>query len=116
MNEAYKMEIYKGLLFAISAGFLGGLLYCAVQDYFTQSRNNQVRSFKARLMQYVFSGLLYGFFAGIVAGIALEYNSISIENIKNVNQSSIPIAIFYPPVSSAIEELINIFFRRNENR
>jgi hypothetical protein len=106
MNDAYRMEIYKSLLFVTNAGFFGGIFYSVVEDFFHRIRGDQRRSFKDSVLMYVFSGSLYGLYAITVAGVAIESNSISMENIKNVTRFIIPLAILYPPISAALLKLI----------
>lgn len=117
LSEAYKAELYKSLMLAGLAGFLGGILSCSVQRYFTQTVSNQATSFKKLVVQYIANGVFYSFSAVIFVYSFFRSDAIeTIETIKTINQLSVPIAILYPPTLIAINEIINkTFFQRNKN-
>jgi hypothetical protein len=117
LSETYELEMYKTLIFAGSAGFLGGVLNCTVQRYFARITNNQATSFTKLAIQYIANGLLFGL--GTVVLVYSFFTSYSIESIKmikTINQFSIPLGILFPPMLTIITEVINKnIFRRNED-
>ncbi len=117
LSETYKLEMHKTLIFAGSAGFLGGVLNCIVQRYFARITNNQATSFRKLVIQYIANGLLFGFGTIVlVYSFFISYSIESIKIIKKINQFSILLGIFFPPMLTIITEVLNKnIFRRNEN-
>lgn len=116
LSNAYYAELHKILILVGSAGFLGGVLNCTVHKYFTRTANKQATNFVKLIIQYIVNGLLFGLGAVTIVYSFFISNPIeSIKMVKTINQFSIPVAILFPPMLTAINETINsTIFQKNK--
>ena len=117
LSETYKSELYRSLLLSSSAGFLGGIINCAVQRKFAENADNFATNYVRILTDYIFNGLLFGLGSGILTYFSfMSYTNWSFEEIEAINKISITLAILYPVMSTAILNFINknIFHQDDE--
>jgi len=115
LSEIYKTEVLASIVFTAIAGFLGGVLSCKVDDYFTGIINNQQRSFST-LKKYICNGLLWGLGASIIIfSVFKSYYIPSIKTVENIGISGVIIAIFYPSIQALIIGILNKIIFRDDN-
>jgi uncharacterized membrane protein YoaK (UPF0700 family) len=91
LSETYKVELYKSLMLAGCAGFLGGILNCSVQKYFTQTVGDQTTNLKKLAIQYIANGVFYSL--GAVIFVYSLFRSDLIESKQSTNLVS-PLQFF----------------------
>ena len=118
LSTTYKAEMYKTLILAGSAGFLGGLLERAVLDYFyfSLSKNVRARSFKNTILMYILGGLIFALIADVIVySIFISCNIDSVKTIRTINQFCIPLAIIIPSLNTFITRGFEAIFRQNQD-
>jgi hypothetical protein len=116
LSDTYKSELYRTLFISSSAGFLGGIINCAVQRKFAENVNNLSIKYGGLLIDYISSGLLFGLGSGVLTYLFfISYTTWSFEKIEAIVKISISLAIISPVLLTVVLNFINKnIFRQDE--
>jgi hypothetical protein len=108
LSDTYKSEFYRTLLLSSSAGFLGGIINCAVQRKFAENTTILATNYVRLLIDYVSNGLLFGLGSGVLTYLLfMSYTTLSFKNIEAIIKISITFAILSPVLITIFLNLIN---------